>query len=112
MGKLFPSRKCGKVLTLTNQNSREILITSRFKKDLAQLAKRYRSIRKDLNPLIEQLQKGELIGMFLGYLNEFPDHWTQGVDLEDLKENLADLYKIFTSEEIPGIKRVAEFELA
>ncbi len=51
-------------------------------------------------------------GMFLGYLNEFPDHWTKGVDLEDLKENLADLYKIFTSEEIPGIKRVAEFELA
>ncbi len=51
-------------------------------------------------------------GMFLGYLNEFPDHWTQGVDLEDLKENLADLYKTFTSEESPGIKRVAEFELA
>jgi predicted RNase H-like HicB family nuclease len=51
-------------------------------------------------------------GMFLGYLNEFPDHWTQGVDLEELIENLADLYKTFTSEEIPGIKRVSEFELA
>ena len=44
---------------MTNQNSREILLTSRFKKDLAQLARRYRSIRKDLNPLIEQLQRGE-----------------------------------------------------
>ncbi len=51
-------------------------------------------------------------GMFLGYLNEFPDHWTQGIDLEELKENLADLYKIFSSEEIPGIKRVAELEIA
>ncbi len=51
-------------------------------------------------------------GMFLGYLNEFPDHWTQGVDLEELKENLADLYKIFSSEEIPGSKRVAELEIA
>ncbi len=30
----------------------------------------------------------EADGMFLGYLNEFPDHWTQGVDLEELKENL------------------------
>lgn len=51
-------------------------------------------------------------GMFLGYLNEFPDHWTQGVDLGELIENLSDLYKTFTSEEIPGIKRVAEFEIA
>ena len=62
MGKLFPLRKCGKELTLTNQNPREILLTPRFKKDLAKLAKRYRSIRKDLNPLIETLQKGEVIG--------------------------------------------------
>jgi predicted RNase H-like HicB family nuclease len=50
--------------------------------------------------------------MFLGYLNEFPDHWTQGIDLEDLVENLADLYRIFTQNEMPGIKRVAKFELA
>jgi predicted RNase H-like HicB family nuclease len=50
-------------------------------------------------------------GIFLGYLNEFPDHWTQGNNLEDLIENLADLYKTFTEEEIPGIKRVSEFEL-
>lgn len=26
----------------------------------------------------------ETDGMFLGYLNEFPDHWTQGTDLNDL----------------------------
>ncbi len=51
-------------------------------------------------------------GMFLGYLNEFPDHWTQGIDLAKLQENLADLYQTFTSEEIPGIKRVAELEIA
>ena len=50
-------------------------------------------------------------GMLLGYLNEFPDHWTQGLDFEDLKEHLIDLYKEFTTEEIPGIKRVAELEL-
>ncbi len=39
----------------------QILLTPHLKKDLAQLAKRYRSIRKDLEPLIEQLQAGEII---------------------------------------------------
>lgn len=51
-------------------------------------------------------------GMFLGYLNEFPDHLTQGIDLAELQENLTDLYQTFTSKEIPGIKRVAELEVA
>jgi len=54
----------------------------------------------------------ETDGTYLGHLNEFPDHWTQGADLEDLKENLIDLHKTFTEEEIPGIKRVAELEIA
>nr|WP_269544701.1 hypothetical protein [Dactylococcopsis salina] len=31
-------------------------------KDLVQLAKRYRSIRKDLEPLIERLQAGKIVG--------------------------------------------------
>jgi len=40
----------------------EIALTPRFKKDLRELAKRYRSIRSDLQPLIEQLQAGEIPG--------------------------------------------------
>ncbi len=36
-------------------------------------------------------------GWFLGYLNEFPDTWTQGKDLEDLRVHLLDLYKEFTA---------------
>lgn len=40
----------------------QIALTPRFKKDLRELAKRYRSIRTDLQPLIEQLQAGELPG--------------------------------------------------
>jgi predicted RNase H-like HicB family nuclease len=51
-------------------------------------------------------------GVFLGYLNEFPDHWTQGETLEELKEHLKDLHETFNSESIPGIKRVAELEVA
>lgn len=40
----------------------QIALTPRFKKDLRELAKRYRSIRTDLQPLIEQLQAGEILG--------------------------------------------------
>ncbi len=49
-------------------------------------------------------------GMFLGYLNEYPDHWTQGENLEDLKEQLRDLFKTFSSEPILGIKKEEELE--
>jgi mRNA-degrading endonuclease RelE of RelBE toxin-antitoxin system len=40
----------------------QIALTPRFKKDLRELAKRYRSIRADLQSLIEQLQTGEIPG--------------------------------------------------
>ena len=51
-------------------------------------------------------------GMYLGYLNDFPEHWTQGTDFDDLKEHLQDLYEEFSKENLPGIKHVAELELA
>ena len=40
----------------------KIALTPRFKRDLRELAKRYPSIRSDLQPLIEQLQAGEIPG--------------------------------------------------
>ncbi len=46
--------------------------------------------------------------MWLGYFEEFRDYLTQGESLEELRENLLDLYKDLTSGEIPGIRRVAE----
>jgi predicted RNase H-like HicB family nuclease len=33
-------------------------------------------------------------GWFLGYLDDCPDHWTQGKTLKELEEMLADLYEI------------------
>lgn len=45
-----------------NVPSIEILLTPRFQQDLRKLAKRYRLIRRDLNPLIKQLQQGETPG--------------------------------------------------
>ena len=50
-------------------------------------------------------------GKFLGYLNEYPDHWTQGESFEDLKEHLRDLYKEFSMADLPGIKKVEEIEV-
>ena len=49
---------------------------------------------------------------YLGYLNEYPDHWTQGTDLQDLKEHLIDLYNLFTKEKIVGIRKVEELVIA
>ena len=40
----------------------EITLTSRFRKNLKKLSKRYRLIRSDLEPLISQLQSGKLPG--------------------------------------------------
>lgn len=49
--------------------------------------------------------------MWLGYFEEYPDYMTQGESLEDLQENLRDLYADLTSGEIAGIRRVAELTL-
>ena len=51
-------------------------------------------------------------GRFLGYLNTYPDHWTQGDDLVDLKEQLLDLYLEFAKDDLPGIHRMAELVVA
>ncbi len=50
--------------------------------------------------------------MWLGYLEEYPDYMTQGETLAKLKENLKDLYNELTSGVIPGIRKVAELEVA
>mgnify|MGYP000879408498 FL=1 len=51
-------------------------------------------------------------GRFLGYLNDYPDHWTQGEIPDDLKEHLRDLFQTFTTDQIPGIRKVDELEVA
>ena len=43
-------------------SSIEVALTQRFQRDLRTLAKRYRRIRSDLQPLVEQLQMGDLPG--------------------------------------------------
>jgi predicted RNase H-like HicB family nuclease len=51
-------------------------------------------------------------GAWLGYFQEFPDYWTQGETLDDLREHLKDLFQDLTHGQIPGIRRVEELVLS
>ena len=51
-------------------------------------------------------------GAWLGFLQEFPDYWTQGETLDDLKDHLRDLYADVTSGQLPGIRRVDDLVVA
>jgi predicted RNase H-like HicB family nuclease len=50
--------------------------------------------------------------MWLGYLEEFPDYMTQGTTLEELQENLRDIYLDIVGGAIPGVRHVAELPIA
>ena len=47
-------------------------------------------------------------GAWIGYLQDYPDYWTQGETLEDLQAHLRDLYQDLTSGEIAGVRKVDE----
>ena len=46
--------------------------------------------------------------MWLGYLQDYPDYWTQGENLDDLKAHLADLYADLSTGKIPSARRVED----
>ncbi len=46
--------------------------------------------------------------LWIGWLEEYPDYRTQGATLEELKENLKDIYGDLTSGSIPAVCRVGE----
>lgn len=48
---------------------------------------------------------------WIGYLEEYPDYWTQGESIEELKENLRDIYAGLTSGTIPCVRKVAALEI-
>ncbi len=47
-------------------------------------------------------------GGWIGYLQDYPDYWTQGESLEDLREHLRDLHRDVASGEIPGVRKVED----
>ena len=51
-------------------------------------------------------------GVWIGYLQEYPDYWTQGETLDDLREHLRDLQADLSSGVIPGARRVEILQLS
>lgn len=45
---------------------------------------------------------------WLGYLQEYPDYWTQGSSLDDLKKHLKELQSDLSSGMIPGARQVVD----
>ena len=48
---------------------------------------------------------------WLGYLEEYPDYWTQGESLDDLLAHLRDLYHDLADGHIPGARNVPSTSL-
>jgi predicted RNase H-like HicB family nuclease len=51
-------------------------------------------------------------GTLVGWLEEYPDYRTQGETMDELRENLLDLYKELTSGQIPCVHKVGELSIA
>jgi len=51
-------------------------------------------------------------GMWLGYLEEYPDYRTQGESIEELEENLRDIFKELAGGHIPCVRKVAELQVS
>ena len=51
-------------------------------------------------------------GAWLGYLQDYPDYWTQGETLDELRAFLKDLYSDIVSGTIPGMRKVEELVVA
>ncbi len=49
---------------------------------------------------------------FIGFLNEYPDYQTQGLNKEELIENLKDLLIDLESDQVPYVRKVEELLVA
>lgn len=45
---------------------------------------------------------------WIGYLQEYPDYWTQGETLDDLIDHLKDLYLDLSNGQIPEVRKLGE----
>ena len=50
--------------------------------------------------------------MFIGWLEEFPDYKTQEENLDELEENLKDIYEELTGGSIHNVLHVGELRVA
>ena len=50
--------------------------------------------------------------IFIGWLEEFPDYRTQGESLQELMDNLKDIYDELTIGSIPNVHKMGELQVA
>ena len=55
---------------MSNNSSFPIKFTDEFKKRISKLATKYRNIKKDIQPIIEQLENGNILGNRLAGFDE------------------------------------------
>jgi predicted RNase H-like HicB family nuclease len=48
---------------------------------------------------------------YLGYLEQYPDYMTQGATLDELIENLKDIFNELESGVIPAVRKSGELEV-
>jgi len=46
--------------------------------------------------------------LWVGWFEEYPDYRTQGTTLDELKENLKDIYEDLSTSKIPHVRKVGE----
>ena len=46
--------------------------------------------------------------IWVGWLEDYPDYRSQSTTLDDLKENLKDIYRYLSSRNIPHVRRRGE----
>ena len=51
-------------------------------------------------------------GAWLGYLQDYPEHWTQGDTLDDLRDHLQSLYRDLAGGQDPPMRRAADLVIA
>ncbi len=51
-------------------------------------------------------------GLWLGYVQDYPDYWTQGETLDDLRDHLRELYYDLTAGHVPAIRKVEELVIS
>ncbi|MGE5581744.1 MAG: type II toxin-antitoxin system HicB family antitoxin [Bacillota bacterium] len=49
--------------------------------------------------------------LWIGWLEDYPDYRTQGETLEELKENLKDIYKELNGGKIPCVHKIGELAI-
>jgi predicted RNase H-like HicB family nuclease len=45
---------------------------------------------------------------WVGWLEDYPDYWTQGETLDELKENLKDIYQDIVGGNVPNVRKRGE----